>query len=270
MAEGYDAEYNQVERMLMDMKMNLLGNITDDGSNLNEMSTDDDSSWTKPKLEKSQREEREDSPEESQDEDRDDFSFEETVLAVEKPKEAEPEVDPEIEKQMKSCTFGGDIAEVMKQEESKYIGEKIDHDLETYNTFDRIKEYLEEEIGEEILTKAHPILKEFGDDILYEKNIPKVVEKLSGIVKEDEVIKYLHFFATLIFFENQKESLSQGKDKKDEQERPQSKKISNQKTKPSFNVQSFKDKPEDEEVDNIFKNYSNQNPAFDATANFGA
>lgn len=91
---------------------------------------------------------------------------------------------------------------------SKEEGDKIDHDLEKYNTIDRIKEYLEDEIGKDVLEKAHPILKEFGDDILYQNNIPEVTKKLKGILSEDEVIKNLHFFATLVFFENEREKLS--------------------------------------------------------------
>lgn len=191
--------------MLQDMKLNLLGNLSSEDSTQASFTPSTPLTST-PSLSPSE-ETKSPSPvtplaDVSQEEDREDFSLEET-------EQAQEVAAPEVEAQMKSCTFGGDIAEVMQQEESKYIGEKIDEDLEKYNTFERIKEYLQEEIGKEVLDKAHPVLKEFGDDILYEKNIPKVVERLEGIVGENEVVKYLHFFATLIFFENQKEVIKE-------------------------------------------------------------
>ena len=272
-----DEEHQQLERMLIDMKMNLLEDLSENDNttaiSVSENSQNETEIGVPQPL-----------PDVSQEEDREDFNLEETEISkiIEENKSNLDLPDPEMEKQMKNCTFGGEIAEVMKDSETLFVGEKIDEDLKTYNTFERIKDYLELEIGLEVLSKAHPILKEFGDDILYENNIPLVIEKLKGIVSEEEVVKYLHFFATLVFFENQQEILKKKKNEElkvekvieikneEKTEEPQPIKISNQKTKPDFNVQSFKDKPEEEEeVENIFKKYSNQSPDFDATANFG-
>lgn len=190
------------------------------------------------------------------------------------------EKDEEIkrEAEMKSLTFGGNITEVMNTEGKKIIGEKIDEDLSRYNSIERIKEYLTDEIGQDLLNKAHPILKEFGDDILYENNIPLVIDQLDGILSEEEVVRYLHFFATLIFFENEQEKINKRKQKKpakvvevdDDDDFKNVKKLS-QKSKPNFAIATFKGTPKDDSdnEDNIFKNYADQNPSFDMTANFG-
>ena len=36
---------------------------------------------------------------------------------------------------------------------------------------ERIREYLEAELGTDLLKKVHPIIKEFGDDILFTDKI---------------------------------------------------------------------------------------------------
>lgn len=255
--------------------MNLLGNLyeNEDSTQITEGIDQEESTQSVLETEKtSENEEPQPKiqvPNVEDEEEREDLSIEDTENLG---KNSQKEVG-----NIPNCTFGEDVVGAINSDESNFVGEKIDQDLSRYDNIERIKEYLENEIGKDILSKAHPILREFGDDILYENNIPNVIQKLKGIVSEDEVVKYLHFFATLIFFENQadnlkdkikKDTLPQKEDKKEEKR--ESKKISNQRTKPDFAFQSFKDQPkEEEEVDNIFKKYSNQNPNFDVTANFG-
>ena len=267
--DQFTSDFYQFERMIADMKSNLLSEtIEQDSSPVEEII---------------------ESPEELK------ITPKEQVLVQSEPKvvelpsiteeEAEDREDldditpesAEEEAKMKSVTFGG-INEVMKDsKDAQENGAKIDHDLEEYNTYERIKEYLENEIGEEILTKAHPILKQFGEDILYENNIPEVTEKLKGILSEEDVHKYLHFFATLVFFENQTEKLSQDGDRKEKenesfnQESPKS-----DSTKVSdVNFTTFKNiQPSDtqllkEDEDNIFKNAPQGKIDYDKTAKFG-
>jgi hypothetical protein len=166
---------------------------------------------------------------------------------------------------MKNVTFGGNISEAMNIEDKKIIGDKIDQDLARYNTIERIKDYLESEIGNEVLSKAHPVLKEFGDDILYENNIPSVIEKLNGILSEEEIAQYLHFFASWIFFENEQERIN----KKNNTNMVENKAKETLKDPVDLYAASFRDLPNSEAENNIFKNHPNQAAGFDATAKFG-
>lgn len=262
-----DKDHHQFERLLNDMKLNLFSNLIEEDSI--DTSTDDTTEATTP-ISNLKRCEPKVLPEitKEEEEDREDIDI---VDPTQDTQETEEELD-----QIKSLTFGGGILDKMQIDEGAFVGEKIDEDLTKYNNIERIKDYLENEIGRDVYEKAHPILKEFGDDILYENNIPDVIEKLGGIMWEEDVVKYLHFFATLVFFESEQERLKLKKIEEDEKEekgkfeKESSKKISNQRTKPDFAIQSFKDAPkESEEEENIFKKYANQNPSFDKTANFG-
>jgi len=62
-----------------------------------------------------------------------------------------------------------------------------------------IRDYLETELGQERLYQAYPILRDFGDDILYEEKTAELIEKLEFVMSEPEVIKYRNFFALLVF-----------------------------------------------------------------------
>lgn len=42
-----------------------------------------------------------------------------------------------------------------------------DVDMSKLSSVERIREYLESEIGSDLLKKVHPIIKNFGDDILF-------------------------------------------------------------------------------------------------------
>ena len=53
------------------------------------------------------------------------------------------------------------------------------------NNISSIRDYLEEEIGQDRLYQAYPILRDFGDDILFEEKTPELVKKLSGILTEN-------------------------------------------------------------------------------------
>ena len=39
-------------------------------------------------------------------------------------------------------------------------------------SIEHIREYLEQELGEETLMQAYPVLRDFGDDILFEEKTP--------------------------------------------------------------------------------------------------
>lgn len=258
-----DQDHFQFERMVEDMKNNLFSLLVGPEEDTTQLETSmdepEEESGDELKASEPKVEELPDISKEEE-EDRDDFDAEDAEVAEQK---AEDETLIKEEAQMKSVTFGGNIAEVMNVEKEKVQGEKIDQDLSRYNTIERIKDYLEQEIGKEMLDKAHPILKEFGDEILYESNIPLVIDKLDGILSEEEVVQYLHFFATLVFFENEQDKIMKKKKEKT-QKKPE------KENKPDFNAKSFKDIDMDEgDETNIFKKYANQNPSFDMTATFG-
>ena len=261
-----DKDHFQFERMINDMKSNLFFDSPAEDSTELESQNENDEYVTEsedvenelvasePKLKNLPSITKDD------EEDRDDFEYSEAEKADDV---AEEQTNIKEQAIMKNATFGGNITEVMDPSNKKIIGDKIDDDLGKYNSTDRIKLYLEEEIGQELLSKAHPILKEFGDDILYENNIPLVVDKLQGILSENEVVKYLHFFATWIFFENEQERIKERKNNKGKKEE-----------KPAqidFNAATFKSAAQDAEEDNIFKKLPEGKEPFDmtATASFG-
>ena len=62
-----------------------------------------------------------------------------------------------------------------------------------------IRDYLEAEIGQERLYQAYPVLRDFGDDILFEEKAEILVERLSHVLSRAEVKKYQNFFALLVF-----------------------------------------------------------------------
>jgi hypothetical protein len=64
-----------------------------------------------------------------------------------------------------------------------------------------LRDYFEQELGEEKLLRAYPILKEFGDGIFYDETGDELIEKLRGILTVQEIKKYQNLFASLIFME---------------------------------------------------------------------
>ena len=69
------------------------------------------------------------------------------------------------------------------------------------SSVERIREYLEESFGLEVLKSIYPIVKSFGDDILLADKIPELKEKLKPYLSKSTVDKYHTYFATLIFYE---------------------------------------------------------------------
>jgi len=43
------------------------------------------------------------------------------------------------------------------------------------------------------------VLRDFGDDLLFEEKSAELVEKLEFLMSEAEVLKYRNFFALLVF-----------------------------------------------------------------------
>ena len=75
-----------------------------------------------------------------------------------------------------------------------------------------IRDYLEAEIGQERLYQAYPILRDFGDDILFEEKAEVLVQKLSHILSRAEVKQYQNFFALLVFHDLQADASGGGVD----------------------------------------------------------
>ena len=49
------------------------------------------------------------------------------------------------------------------------------------NSISSIRDYLETELGKDRLYQAYPVLRDFGDDILFEEKTESLVQKLSHI-----------------------------------------------------------------------------------------
>ena len=80
------------------------------------------------------------------------------------------------------------------------------------NSISSIRDYLEAEIGQDRLYQAYPILRDFGDDILFEEKTEILIKKLSHILSRDEVKKYQNFFALLVFHDLQADESGGGVD----------------------------------------------------------
>ena len=68
-----------------------------------------------------------------------------------------------------------------------------------------IRDYLEQELGQDRLYAAYPVLRDFGDDILFEEKSADLIDKLEFVMSEPEVLKYRNFFALLVFHDMQVE-----------------------------------------------------------------
>lgn len=66
---------------------------------------------------------------------------------------------------------------------------------------EHIRDYLETELGDEKVMKAYPILKELGDNILFEENSEEIEQRLEHVLTKEEMRKYKIFFASLIVME---------------------------------------------------------------------
>ena len=98
---------------------------------------------------------------------------------------------------LKDFTFvGGDMTLAPKKKEEP---KKLD-------SITAIRDYLESELGQDRLFQAYPVLRDFGDDILYDEKSAELIEKLEHVMTEAEVMKYRNFFALLIFHDMQVES----------------------------------------------------------------
>lgn len=69
------------------------------------------------------------------------------------------------------------------------------------NSIEHVREYLESEIGEDLLMKVYPRLLDVGDDIFLEQNTEMLSIMLKDLMSAKDVRKYLPYFSTLIFFE---------------------------------------------------------------------
>ena len=86
-----------------------------------------------------------------------------------------------------------------------------DVDMSKLCSVERIREYLESELGVELLTKVHPIIKEFGDDILFTDKIYELKDKLKHLLTSQQVDKYHITFSTLVFYELEIEKANMSK-----------------------------------------------------------
>mmetsp|Transcript_26906 Transcript_26906/g.41002 ORF Transcript_26906/g.41002 Transcript_26906/m.41002 type:complete len:160 (+) Transcript_26906:3487-3966(+) len=68
-------------------------------------------------------------------------------------------------------------------------------------SIEQIREYLEGEIGIDLLMKVYPIITEFGDDILFADKVPELKDQVSHLLSESQVDRYLIYFSTLVFYE---------------------------------------------------------------------
>jgi len=76
-----------------------------------------------------------------------------------------------------------------------------DVDMSKLCSVERIREYLEQELGPDLLMKVYPIITGFGDDILFMDKIQELKDQLKHLLSGEEVDKYHITFSTLVFYE---------------------------------------------------------------------
>jgi hypothetical protein len=69
------------------------------------------------------------------------------------------------------------------------------------HSIEHVREYLETAIGEEKLLKVYPKLLDVGDDVFMDENTEMLTVIMKDLLTEEQVKRYMPFFATLIFFE---------------------------------------------------------------------
>ena len=87
-------------------------------------------------------------------------------------------------------------------------------DMSKLDTIEKIRDYLEGELGIETFMRVYPIIKEFGDDILFMDKIGELRDSLAHLIS-GETLDRLHIqFSTLVFYELEMEkNESQGLEK---------------------------------------------------------
>jgi len=80
-------------------------------------------------------------------------------------------------------------------------GANEDLDLSKLSSVEQIKEYLGSELGKDVLDKILPIIKAFGDDMLFVDKLPELKEQLAHLLPAKQVDRHHQSFATLVFYE---------------------------------------------------------------------
>ena len=73
-----------------------------------------------------------------------------------------------------------------------------------------VRAYLEKELGDDTLMNVYPILRDFGDDILFVEKTDILCKKVSKYLTKQQVEKYQNFFAILIFYELESQGQGSG------------------------------------------------------------
>lgn len=89
-------------------------------------------------------------------------------------------------------TFAGEDGVMLAEDPSASRMHSIEH----------IREYLEIQLGEDLLMQVYPLLLELGDEVFRDPET-HLVEHLGHLMPEEKIKQYGSFFATLIFFEKQ-------------------------------------------------------------------
>lgn len=69
------------------------------------------------------------------------------------------------------------------------------------DTIEKIRDYLESELGIETFLRVYPIIKSFGDDILFTDKLSEVRASLEHLIPHETVDRLHIQFITLVFFE---------------------------------------------------------------------
>lgn len=82
-------------------------------------------------------------------------------------------------------------------------------DMSKLASVEQIREYLETELGIDLLMKIYPIIKAFGDDILFMDKMQDLKDQLKPHITEAQVDRYHIMFSTLVFYELEIEKANQ-------------------------------------------------------------
>ena len=76
-----------------------------------------------------------------------------------------------------------------------------DVDMSKLGSIEKIREYLESELGSSLLIKVYPIIRSFGDDILFADKIPELKDQLKHLLSSEKVDNLHIYLSTLVFYE---------------------------------------------------------------------
>lgn len=107
--------------------------------------------------------------------------------------ESEDEVTKQAKNELKDFTFiPGSKPSDNKGRTflAKSINADTEGDVDNLSSSERIRTYLEEQLGTSLLDQIYPIIKAFKDDILFSEKMGELQDKLKHLITPEQVNEY--------------------------------------------------------------------------------